>query len=81
MRKRLLDIRMDIYTPTAQHAGEKRKLRRNLARLLTVLSEERRGGSKADAPATKARAPAAAKPSKAAAAPKAKATKTTKKSK
>ena len=46
MRRRLLDIRMDIYTPSAQHGGEKRKIRRNLARLLTVISEEKNAAAK-----------------------------------
>jgi ribosomal protein L29 len=42
LRKRLLDIRMDIYTPSAQHAGEKHKLKKNLARALTVLNEQKK---------------------------------------
>jgi ribosomal protein L29 len=38
IRKRLQDIRMDIYTPEQQNAGEIRSLRKSLARILTVRS-------------------------------------------
>ena len=36
IRRELVNIRMDIYTPLNQHTGKIRGLRRSLARLLTV---------------------------------------------
>ena len=36
IRRQLAEIRMDIYTAPAIHTGKKRKLKKTLARLLTI---------------------------------------------
>lgn len=36
VRRQLAELRMDIYTPASAHVAKKRKLKKSLARLLTV---------------------------------------------
>lgn len=42
MRKKLAEIRMDIYTAPAVNVSKVKKLRKSLARLLTVQNEKAR---------------------------------------
>lgn len=39
IRKQLAELRMDIYTASAANLAKKKKLKRSLARLLTVRNE------------------------------------------
>lgn len=59
--KEMAKIRMDIYTARNQHTAKIRGLRKTLARLLTVKTEQARANPK---PAKAAAPKAAAKPAK-----------------
>lgn len=40
LRKEMAELRMDIYSPAAVNTGKTKKMKRALARLLTVRSEK-----------------------------------------
>jgi len=42
VRKQLVDLRMDVYTAAATNVGTIRKLRKTLARIKTVQTEQAR---------------------------------------
>lgn len=60
IRKALVDIRMDIYSPRTQHAAKLRGLKKSLARLLTVAHQAPKAQAAAKPAATAAK-PAAKK--------------------
>lgn len=68
IRRDLGKMRMDIYTAKSQNSGKIRGLKKSLARLMTIRSEEAKKAPKVAKPvAAKPAAKAKAKPAKAAA--------------
>jgi len=47
IRRELANIRMDLYTAKSSHRGKIIKLKKNLARVLTVQSQKRPNATKA----------------------------------
>jgi ribosomal protein L29 len=45
IRRELMNLRMDIYSPAASHVGKKRSLKKNLARILTLKSLASKGAA------------------------------------